>query len=75
MVQEINATRVPPEERRSNTVYHYDTEIGKLETARGYEKRIELERKSVLEALKDKKMSVSEIKKEMPKIRKAEMTL
>ena len=75
MVQEINATRVPPEERLSNTVYHYDTEVGKLETARGYEKRIEQERKSVLEALKDKKMSVSEIKKEMPKIRKAEMTL
>ena len=60
MVAEVNATQVKPEQRLSNTVYHYDTETGRMETARGYEKRIDMERKSVLGTLKEKQRSLPE---------------
>lgn len=54
----MNAIPGKPEQRLSNTVYHYDTETGRMETARGYEKRMDMERKSVLETLKEKKRSL-----------------
>ena len=60
MLAEVNATQVKPEQRLSNTVYHYDTETGRMETARGYEKRMDMERKSVLETLKEKQRSLPE---------------
>ena len=40
MVRAVNEAEVAPEDRLSNSVYHYDAKTGLLEAARKYEKRV-----------------------------------
>lgn len=76
MVKEINATKVEPKERLSNTVYHFDAEAGLLESAREFQKRIRIERQSVLEELREKKRTLPEKAAEKPNMhRKKEIQM
>lgn len=64
MVQEINATEVMPQDRLSDSVYHYDAEEHVFEKAESYDERQQAkkaekdnhhEKKSVMEKLAEKK--------------------
>lgn len=57
MVQEINAIEVPPEERLSDHVYHYDAESRTFELASSYEQR-QTEREPAQKAAAQDKMTV-----------------
>ena len=64
MVQEINATEVQPQDRLSDSVYHYDAEDRVFEKAESYDERMQAkkvekerpqEKKSVMDRLSEKK--------------------
>ena len=58
MIRDINASEVPPKDRLSDTLYHYDSKEHKLERAIDFEERKEMEhfigRKAERTSIKDK---------------------